>query len=482
MNYFNFGPPAYPLDKFPVLVRETARELSWHLQAPDALIAMSLLAVMSAACQGRIKFKLPTGQVRPVSLNIFAIAESGERKSALDDLVAKALYDFVARRQAAHDLAMEQYERDLAMWDDVAQVLQQKRSALIRKGKPTDEVTMQLAEHRKIKPARPRMRKMVHQDLTGRAFADAINGNGESIAWMSAEGDILLRSGAMKQLGWLNSAWDGSTLTLDRADGKSVVARNPRVTISLMAQPSAFRQHMARHGEQARGTGLLARFLVGWPASTQGKRFLSAAEPSWDNLTRFHERVGELLDEYDQALAAGSIDQTILTFTEDATTRWIKLVNDAEQLIRPEGAYHDINDVVSKASEMVGRVAAILHYFSEQEGAITLDTLERAIVIVGWHVDEFQRIFSETSDTSIAHGDANILARHFHTQVWQKGGASVRRNDILRFGPVALRVKRRLDPALDILVANGAVWTNRDRRGRCYVNLNGQFFNNFFSF
>lgn len=481
MNHFNFGPRPYPMNLFPTLIRESARELGWHLQTPDALIAMSLLAVMSASCQGRVKFKLPTGQVRPVSLNIFAIAESGERKSALDELVAKALYDFVARRQAAYELAMERYEHDLAMWEDGAQVLQQKRSTLIRKGKSTDEVTLELAEHRKVKPTRPRMRKMILQDLSGRAFADALHGNGESVAWMSAEGDILLRSGAMKQLGWLNSAWDGSTLNLDRADGKSVVARNPRVTISLMAQPSAFRQHMARHGEQARGTGLLARFLVGWPASTQGKRFLTAAEPSWDNLNRFHERVGKLLDEYDQALADSSTEQTVLTFTEDATTRWIELVNDTEQLIRPDGTYHDINDVVSKASEMVGRVAAILHYFSEQEGAITLDTLERAIGIVGWHVDEFQRIFSETSNASMAHGDAHVLARHFHTHVWQKGFAAVRRNDILRLGPVALRVKRRLDPALDILIANGAVWITHDRRGRCYVNLNGQFFSNFFS-
>jgi len=95
VNPFNFGPPPYPLEKFHFLVRETAYELSQHLQAPDALIGMSLLAVMSAACQGRIDVKLPTGQVRPVSLNILAIAESGERKSALDSLAAKPLYDLV---------------------------------------------------------------------------------------------------------------------------------------------------------------------------------------------------------------------------------------------------------------------------------------------------------------------------------------------------------------------------------------------------
>lgn len=479
MNTFLLGPPPYPVEQFPHLVRETARELGWHVQAPDALIAMSLLAVMSAACQGPIKFKLPTGQVRPVSLNIFAIAESGERKSAIDDLVAKALHEFMARRQAAHGLALEQYEHDLALWEDVAQVLQQKRSVLIRKGRAADEVTAELAEHRKKRPARPRLRKFVLQDLTARAFADALHGDGESIALMSAEGDVLLRSGAMKQLGWLNSAWDGSTLTLDRADGKGVVARNPRVTISLMAQPSAFRQHMTRHGEQARGTGLLARFLVGWPTSTQGKRFLLSTEPCWENLHRFHDRVRELLDGYDQCLAAGNTEPQVLTFTEDAKQRWINLVNDTEQLIHPQGAYHDINDFVSKASEIVGRIAAILHCFSKQEGGITLDTLERAIAIVRWHVDEFQRIFSPASDVSITHGDAHVLAQHFHTKVWLKGFGSVRRNDLLRYGPVALRTKRRLDPALDVLQTNGAVWISRERNGRAHVNLNANFFSTF---
>jgi hypothetical protein len=479
MNAYNFGPAPYPLNKLHLSIQKAAHELGMHLQAPDALIGMSLLAAMSAACQGLIDVKLPTGQIRPVALNLFAIAESGERKSSIDDRAAKALYDLLAQRQAAHEIAMDQYEYDLALWEDASQVLQQKRSALIRRNKPTEQITLELAAHRKIKPAKPRLRQIVRRDLTGRAFADALHGDGESIALMSAEGDILLRSGAMKQLGWLNSAWDGSTLSLDRAEGKGVLARNPRVTVSIMAQPSAFRQYMARHGEQARGTGLLARFLVGWPASTQGLRTLSETEPTWENLTLFNERAQQLLTEYDRRISEGPIERTVITFSDEARLRWINLVNETESYIHPQGDLRDINDFASKACEITGRVAAILHYFSEQEGGITVDTLERAITIVGWHMTEFQRIFSENSDVSRAHGDAHVLARNLHEKAWLKGLCAIRRNDILHIGPVSLRTKARLDPALDVLIANGAVWINQDKSRTRYVNLDQRFFDNF---
>jgi hypothetical protein len=477
MNSPNFGPVSYPLEKFHVCAQESARELSNYLQAPHALIGMSLLAVKSAACQGVIDVKLPTGQVRSVSLNLFGIAKSGERKSAIDDLVAKPLLDHHYQRQVKHEVAMGQYEHSLSLWEDYSQMLQRKRASLVRRNKPTDVVTEELAEHQKAKPVLPRLRQLIRRDLSGRAFADALHGDGESIALMSAEGGVLLRSDAMKQLATFNITWDGSTLSLDRANSKSVLARHPRVTVSIVAQPTEFQHFMAHRGEQARGTGHLARYLVGWPASTQGIRLLSEQEPTWEHLTRFHHRVRELLTEYDRRMEEGAVQRTVITFSDEAKHRWIRLVNDTERRIHPQGDLHDVNDFASKSCEIIGRVAAILHHFSSQEGSISIDTLERAIGIVGWHLDEFRRLFSARSDLSIVHNDAYILAEHL-AQVWLKGICAVRRTDILRLGPLCLRNRRRLIPALDVLIANGAVWISQEKRG-LQVNLNGHFFNNF---
>lgn len=476
---FTTGPVRYPIRYFHQSTREAIEEVSDHIQSPEAIIAMAFLAVMSASCQGLIDVRLPTGQLRPVSLNLFGIADSGERKSATDEIVAKPLHQHLAKRQRSHIEAMERYEHELALWEDVRQVLQQKRAVLIRKNVSTDALTLELASHRKFKPVSPRMRHLVRRDLTGRAFVDALHGDGEALALLSAEGDVILKSEAMRHLAFLNTAWDGATISLDRADGNSAIATNPRVTVSIVAQSSAFQQYMQKQGEQARGTGMLARFLVGWPASNQGWRQLRAEEPTWRSLSKFHLRVEALLEEYDRHLREPAVVRNEIGFTLEAKNRWIELVNEVEHMMIPGGRLKEISDFASKAPEIVGRVAALFHYFSGEGGSITLDTLERAIGIVAWHVDEFQRIFEVRSDVAIEHADAERLMQHLHKNVWQRGFAVTRRNDLLWKGPVALRTKRRLDPALDLLVRDQVVWFTEDRSRRRYVNLNPQAFNYF---
>ena len=476
MNTYNFGPVPYPLHKFHLLVGDAARELKWNLKAPDALIGMSLLATMSASCQSLIDVKLPTGQIRPVSLNIMTIAESGERKTTVDRLVGQPLYDH-------DDVLLEQYEKDVAcyekaylLWEDTRRALHKKRSKLISQGKCIDDINMTLDEHQAHEPLQPRRRQVVRTDMTGRAFADALQGESEAIAIMSDEGDILLRSDAMRQLGMLNAAWDGASLKLDRAEGKSVLARNPRVTLSIRTQPAVIREYLERKGEHARGSGHFARYLVGWPATTQGSRFLNTVEPDWDALNRFHRRVEDLLKTRADQVRGGMMGRVTMEFTDEAKAEWIKLANETESDLHHQGRLHDIADFGSKACEIVGRVAAVLHYFSMQDGSIDADTLDRAIAIVGWHLDEFKRLFSDGSEVSIAHADAQLLARYLHEHVWQAGGNYMRRNDLLSVGPVRLRKKRRLDPALDVLIASQAVWISQDQSKKRFVNLVSGFF------
>lgn len=57
----------------------------------DALTGMALIYAMSIACQGVIDVKKPTGPVRPVSLNILSVTESGQRKTSSNSVLLKAI-------------------------------------------------------------------------------------------------------------------------------------------------------------------------------------------------------------------------------------------------------------------------------------------------------------------------------------------------------------------------------------------------------
>lgn len=58
--------------------------------APCALTCMALIESLSKAYQGVIDVKKPTGQVRPVSLNMLVVAEPGQHKTNVNSLLIKA--------------------------------------------------------------------------------------------------------------------------------------------------------------------------------------------------------------------------------------------------------------------------------------------------------------------------------------------------------------------------------------------------------
>ena len=91
-------PSPYPVNALHAGIRDAVLEVQANLQAPDALIAGSFLTAMSSACQSDVEVELPTGQVRPVCLNILTIADSGERKTTTDSVVCAPIYDHDARQ------------------------------------------------------------------------------------------------------------------------------------------------------------------------------------------------------------------------------------------------------------------------------------------------------------------------------------------------------------------------------------------------
>nr|WP_237022624.1 DUF3987 domain-containing protein [Herbaspirillum frisingense] len=263
-----------------------------------------------------------------------------------------------------------------------------------------------------------------------------------------------MKGGAFQQIGLLNKAWDGArVLPLDRANGETVVARHPRVTISLMVQESVFLDFLKRHGDEMRGSGHWARYLVAWPESTQGTRFIYKLTQRWDWLPMFTNRLRKILDEHDAMLEKGKIVRKILEFEPEVDDRWIELSNIIEEMIQPNDFYHEIRDASSKAMEMVGRVAALFHYFSGEEGKISVRTLNRAVDVVRWHLNEFRRIFSGEYRVRKAQELGEKLAIHLQRRYANCGQMEMERNEILRNR--VMRNADELDDALEYLSQQG---------------------------
>ena len=259
----------------------------------------------------------------------------------------------------------------------------------------------------------------------------------------------------------------------DSAEAKALVFPvNPAdVQIATKVDPSS----ISTFG--AKGSGHWARYLVGWPVSTQGFRWVTQRELLWTQVPLFQERMRTLLDQYDAMADAGEIQRELITFSDDAKARWFSLARETEWMLRPGDYLHDIHDFASKAMEILGRLAAVLHTFNGEQGPITLDTLERAFEIIKWHVDEYKRLFSPQFTMPQDQIDANEVARYLHAFVWQGPDSEswIAKNHLLRNGPA--RSRNRLNAALRILYDKRAVWFSVDPKNkRRFVNLNDAFF------
>ncbi|MBU9169564.1 YfjI family protein [Burkholderia gladioli] len=449
----------YPIHSFPPEIARAIYEVMDKIKAPDALIATSFLAVMSLACQGVVDVKLPFGAVVPVSLNILIKAESGERKTAVDKIVGEPIYAHDEASIGQYEQDLIQYKADHRYWTTVESTIRSMIVRSIRQDEDVEDLRLRLEKHIKSEPALPRSHRFIHQVATEPALMKSLEGEGRSIAITTDEGEVVLKGGLMSRPGLRNKGWDGAKLLVfDRLSTGSIIARQPRITVNLMVQDAVLDVYQQDRGAVARGSGFWARYLVGAPQSTQGFRFINYIDEEWRELPAFHTRVKELIVSYATQRKLGVVRREILEFSPEAAAEWVRLFNNLEEQIQPWKYLSDVHDFASKANEMLARVAAILHYFTKQQGKIALTTLNSAVAIVNWHLHEYKRLFSPQFSAFSMQQSMTGLERFLFINYWKQGLRCIGKNHVLRNGPNHLRSKAELDPVLAALMAQGSIW------------------------
>lgn len=468
------SPPPYPVDAMYAQVRDAVREVQNQVQAPDALVAGSFLTGMSTVCQGNVDVLLPTGQLRPANLYIAMFGGSGERKTAVDGLVNAAILEYDKQFAPANAEAAAHYEAKLRIWEAKSAALNRKLAITLSKNEDPEQFHDELMAHVLLKPSRPATKCILHQSITERPLLEALHGDGKHIAILSDEGEIVLKGGAMDKPGFLNKGWDGGpSITMGRSDDH-LRATNPRVTVSFMIQPELFEEFWRKRGRRTRGSGHMARYLVAWPASTVGFRRMLLQEHTWSYLPLFHKRATELLVMADHRQSHGQ-PRTLLEFSTDAKELWVDAQNWIEVQMRPGELYSGIKDFASKSLEIAGRIAAIFHYFSGLEGQISKETLHRALQVVGWHLNEFNRLFGDAHSVPQLQRDVAYLRQHLLNHYWRQGQGKASWNHV-RTHNGSVRNQQRFEAAMQQLWQEGTVQFGQEHRGRSkgkrYVYLN----------
>jgi len=443
-------------------VAEAAREY----QVPREMALMCAFGAMATACQTHVDVQLPTGHEVPTSLMLLTIAESGERKTTTQGYFFEAIN---RSNDDAHQVA-EAASRDLRvrhqLWSTRKRHLER---VYIKHASLEDEAAAKaaldaVAEHVRAEPQNNRSGKFLYEDTTPQALVQMLYENTPNGCLLTSEANSIFSGKALGELDKLNTLWDGNSVIVDRISREGFILRNARLTLSLMAQPSVISRFMGKRGDEARGTGFLARFLVAKPAPMAGNR----KDLKLSELPRrraFNARIREWLTH-----PAPDKRKTLL-FSERAKDKWFEYSRYIEQQMQANGIYHYMKDHASKLLENTSRLAAILHAFEhkmENEREIDLATLEFC-----W------RLSQNCSNHFIKHlanepqivTDTNLLAHHLlmhakdHDPLAKKREITpnhpyqgittrVSLTHLKQFGPNSLRGRansERLDAAIELL-------------------------------
>ncbi|MCZ4315638.1 DUF3987 domain-containing protein [Comamonadaceae bacterium G21597-S1] len=468
-------PLPYPVDALPPQLRDAVLEAQAFVQAPVALVACSALAVLSVAAQGLVNVRRDRHLVGPVSLYLLAVADSGDRKTTCDGIFGPALRHWesgqlvaMASELASHDAALSAFEAKKA---GILEAIKHKRRRSQDTAKEEDELDALAREA----PRPIVVPRLLYADATPEALAHALATGWPSAGVLSAEAGAVLGSHGMAQdtilryLALLNVMWEGGEFLVDRRSKPSFQLRHRRLTFGLMAQPDAMRGFMDRAGTLPRGTGFIARFLIAWPASTQGTRAYRPAPAAMPAVERHGRRITELLDAPLSTDAHGGLTPMVLDFSPAAHAAWVRLHDRIEKELGVGGVYCAVRDVAAKAAENVARMAALFHVLEHGPvGMIGVEHVLGAEQVVCWHLHEARRLLAEL-DTPPALAAAVRLDTWLLHEARTTADPRIPTTRIYQYGPACVRDSRELKAALATLTERARARPQTQGRRRYVV-------------
>ncbi|MBL8449720.1 MAG: DUF3987 domain-containing protein [Dechloromonas sp.] len=468
-------PEPYPLDALPDTIRAAVEEVAGFVKAPAALVASSALAALSLACQTHIDAKRAEKLHGPVGLFLLTIADSGERKSTCDGFFTSAIRQYQEEQAEAKKPAIKEYQAAIAAWEAERDGILSAVKDAGKKGKSTDKLRVDLAQLQQGKPEPPRVPRLILGDETPENLAWSLAKQWPSAGVLSSEAGVVFGShgmgkdSAMRNLALLNVLWDGGAHSIGRRTSDSFTVRGARLTMGLMVQEITLREYFSKSGGLARGTGFLARFLVAWPESTQGKRPFTEAPANWPHLAAFHRRIAAILNQPAPIDDEGALTPALLSLAPDAKAAWVSYHDAIESELASGGEFYDVRDVASKSADNAARLAALFQQFEHgMGGTIGLDSFERASLITAWHLSEARRFFGELAlPAELA--DATRLDAWLIEHCRQGRTHFIGKNHVRQHGP--LRDGARLDAAIRELVALDRLRLEKDGK-RLTIHLN----------
>ncbi|MFB2713001.1 DUF3987 domain-containing protein [Aeromonas veronii] len=461
----------------PQQLQHVVTELRLLTQASDDIIINSMLNAMAVTVQASADVFNPlTNTPIPLSLYCITIAESGARKSTVDNILSAPFRDFEQRQSDDEKTHKNDYEHDMDVYNIRLKLLKAKLKKAIVSQHREDEVNVgaELKSHKETKPILMAAPKILVSDITQPALQRALSAPWRSLCLNTDEAGKILNGKDFSMPSFYNFLWDAKPFSIERISTGHSHVNNYRLSMNLMLQPSIFAKYIRIHGELAKESGFFARclFSISQPPSMlfQQPRTETISTP---HLDFFIKRIRTLLDSaYQDFLLKGTHERRLLKAEED-----MHILNINENIINYcNGVVFDNNNqplqFTLRAAEHILRLAGIMHFFLEGDNGNTIkkDMINHANSMTQLYSIQYQQAvdFHEITESLIQALFTFIRtnAQYHHAL----RDTAINKTVLLQKGPSKLRKKENLDMALAILESRRKIQLRRIANAT-YINL-----------
>ncbi|MEO0359519.1 MAG: DUF3987 domain-containing protein [Pseudomonadota bacterium] len=446
-------------------LRAVVEAIEAQTQAPGALAMQSVLGAASLAAQAHADVET-LGPEAPVSLFLFSVAQSGERKSTCDRIALAPVRRIERER-------IRDRQAQLARYEDKAAIYEAERRSILKGDNVARDADLEALGP---PPTPPLMQTILMGDPTIEGVLRGFAEGQPSIGVFSDEGGQFVGGHAMNRENRLKTAaafsklWDGAEINRTRGAAEAQTFFGRRATLHVMVQPIVAE---ALFGDETlRDQGLLARMLIAAPESRIGARTIEIG-PDLSPSSRLSPRQEEALAAYYARISAllertpateegmpQELKPRCLPLAPEARALLIDFFNETERAQAEGGALAGIRGAASKASEQAARIAGVLTLYEDADAVqIEADTMVCAIALATWYLGEAQRLLDAggiTPETMAAEA-----LRRWLVETSRADQIDVR--TIVRHGPNALRDTARVRKLIPILERNG--WLVREDSG-----------------
>jgi hypothetical protein len=338
-------PEPFPLDALGPDLARAAQAIHDFVQSPLEMCAGAVLASTSFAVSAHINILMPTGQTKPASSWFWCVAESGERKTATDDLAFGPQKQREIQLHTRHKVELENYEVRRKMWEAQAKAIEKQFKDPGAAGSPAHQEELE-----KLGPApeKPLEALIMSSEFTFEGLVRCLNLGQPLYGIIGSEGGQFIGGHGMTEesklrtITGLSAAWDGEPIKRVRAT-ETVILYGRRVGTHLMVQPEV--AATALNDEILTKQGFLSRILTCAPEGLIGKRMHKGPPPEAAQILKEYEtRILNIL-EMPYPLAPDTRNELIpraISFSAEAEHLFWEFADEVEKEMASGGEYESI--------------------------------------------------------------------------------------------------------------------------------------------